>query len=162
MSTKKTHWRKLDNPNYLGAYSLMDGATQELTVTIEKVIVEEVKTERGSDQCKVAYLKGEKPLILNVTNCKIITEMYKTPYIEDWAGQQITLYVSRIKVKGDTMDALRIRARPPVIILQELTPKHTRWIGAKTAISKGNTTIAAIKKNFKLTKANEKLLCDSK
>jgi len=37
---KKTHWRKLDNPNYLGAYSLLDGQTKELTVTIEKVVVE--------------------------------------------------------------------------------------------------------------------------
>ena len=162
MSDKKTHWKKFDNPNYLGAYSLMDGQTSEMVVTIDKVIIEDVKNEKGSDQCKVAYIKGQKPLILNATNCKIITKIYDTPYIEDWSGKQITHYVAKIKAFGDTLDALRIKPKIPVVKLPSLTPSHNRWDGARLAISEGNTTIEAIKKAFTLTKENELLLCDSK
>ena len=103
-TTKKTHWKKLDNPNYIGAYSLMDGEVKDLTVIIEKVITEEVKSDRGKEVCKVAYLKGQKPLILNATNSKIIQSIYDTPYIEDWKGKEITLYVARIKAFGDEIE----------------------------------------------------------
>lgn len=159
--TSKTHWKKLDNPNYLGAYSLMDGSNEELVVTIEKVIVEEVKTERGSDFCKVAYMKGQKPLILNATNCKTITKMVGSPYVEDWVGQQITLYVANLKIKKEWMDVIRVRSKKPVTTLPELTPDHAKWDAAKLAVSEGNTTIKSIKTNFTLTEQNEALLCDS-
>jgi len=157
----KTHWRKLDDPNYLGAYSLQDGENRELTVTIEKVIVEEIRTEKGGERCKVAYLKDEKPVILNVTNCKIITKMFGTPYIDDWIGKKITLYVSVIKVNNEKMDCLRVRLIKSNI-LPKLTPKHEKWEGAKIALSEGSITIEDIKMNYKLTKKNEKLLCCSK
>lgn len=162
MEDKKTHWKKLDNPNYLGAYSLMDGDTKELVVTIDKVVVEEVKSARGSESLKVAYLENQKPMILNVTNCKTISDMFGTPYIEDWAGQKITLYVAKVKLKKDTVEALRVRSKKPIIKLPELTPDHARWDGARLAISEGNTTIEAIKQSFTLTNKNEELLCDSK
>ena len=162
MSKTKTHWKKLDNPNYLGAYSLMDGEYKELTVLIEKVVLEDVKTERGTDQCKVAYLKGQKPLILNATNCKIITNMYQSPYIEDWQGKNITLYIAKIKAFGETIEAIRVKSTKPVIKLPELTPDHQRWDAALLAISEGNTTVEDIKRNYSLTKKNEQLLCDSK
>jgi len=116
----KTHWKKLDNPNYLGAYSLLDGVTQELTATIEKVVIEEVKSDRGAEPCKVAYLKGQKPLILNTTNCKIITKLFDTPFIEEWAGRDITLHVEKIKAFGETMAALRVKKVDNNAILNEV------------------------------------------
>ena len=156
---KKTHWKKLDNPNYLGAYSLMDGETKEMTVTIQKVVIEEVKTDRGTESCKVAYIKSQKPMILNTTNCKIISQIYESPYIDDWADKQVTLYVAKIKAFGETLDALRIKKEIPKVKKEELTPDHSRWAGAKKAINEGSVTIDQIKKSFDVSQENIEKLC---
>ena len=69
----KTHWKKLTNPNYLGAYSL--GDKQELNVTIDYVVRENVIGAGGkSEECTVAHMAKGKPMILNNTNCKIIAK----------------------------------------------------------------------------------------
>lgn len=159
MDKKKTHWRKLDNPDYLGAYSLMDGEKRELVATIEKVVIEEVKTDRGSDPCKVAYIKGHKPMILNTTNSKIIANMYQSPYIEDWEDKKVTIYIATIKAFGESVECLRIRPTKPVTKLPELNPEHEKWDGAKLAIDSGTQTIEQIKVYFTISKSNEKLLC---
>lgn len=109
---KVTHWKKLTNPNYIGAHDLQPG--QELTVVIENIRNEVVKNFEGGklkeETCIVAYFKGaKKPMILNKTNCKIITRIYDTPYIEDWLGKKITLYAAKISVAGEPMDALRVK-----------------------------------------------------
>ena len=116
----KTHWKKLDNPNYFGAYSILDGVTKEITATIEKVVIESVKSDRGNEDCKIAYLKGQKPLILNATNCKIIAKLLGTPFIEEWSGQDITLHVESIKAFGETMDAVRVKKVDNNKILKEV------------------------------------------
>jgi hypothetical protein len=158
MSNQKTHWKKLTNPDYLGAYSLMTGETPiDLTVTITGVGRQTVTGADGKkDECTVATIANQKPLILNATNCKTITKIYGTPHIEDWIGKQITLYVAKVKIAGDTVDALRIRPTAPK--LPELTPTHERWNGAFTAVQSGTTTVADIRKRFELSAANEALL----
>lgn len=158
--TALTHWRKLNNPNYLGAYSLEKG--KDLTVEIEKVVKENLKDVTGvNEEATVAYLKGQKPMILNSTNCKIINRMYDTPYIEEWVGKKITVYAAKIKAFGETMEALRIREVIPLVELPELTPDSPKWEDAAAAVRLKNTTIKAIKKHYTLTKANEKLLCEN-
>ena len=64
------HWRKSFNPNYIGAYAFQPG--EEKVVTIKTTDNEEVTNQDGKkEQCLVAHFKeAEKPLILNVTNCK--------------------------------------------------------------------------------------------
>ncbi|MBK7695511.1 MAG: hypothetical protein IPI30_14665 [Saprospiraceae bacterium] len=87
----KTHWKKLTNPNYIGAYSMPEG--KDLTVEITDVKREVVKGEGGkTDECTILYLKDSKPMILNVTNSKMISKVHNTPFIEDWIGKKITLY----------------------------------------------------------------------
>jgi len=112
MAEKKelTHWKKGFNYNYLGSYSLPDG--KEVTLTIVRVVKEAVKGVKGREEdCTVAYFKeavdGEnKPMILNKTNCKIIEKLYETPYIEDWAGALVTIYVQDgIEAFGELVDA---------------------------------------------------------
>lgn len=151
----KTHWKKLDNPNYLGAYSLLDGSDKDLIVTIEKVVIETIKSEREDQSCKVAYLKGQKPMILNTTNSIIIAKILGSNYIEDWQGQSITLYVAKIKAFGESMDALRVRPQKPVITLPELTPDHKGWTGAVKALRDGSVTLQQIEKKYKLSKTNK-------
>lgn len=110
---KVTHWKKLVNPNYIGAHDFQPN--QELTVTIESISNEMVKNFDGGkmkeEACIVARFKGaKKPMILNKTNCKIIARNLKTPYIEQWSGNTITLYVAQVKAFGDIVDALRVKA----------------------------------------------------
>lgn len=161
MKETLTHWKKLTNPNYLGAYSLDPG--QEINVTILKVVREIVIGVDGKkEECTVAHLKNQKPLILNATNSKAITQALGTPYIEQWTGGEITIYAAKVKAFGDVVDALRVRTVAPVKKLPELTPDHQRWAGAVKAIQEGNVTLEDIKKSFTLSPKNEKLLCSSK
>ncbi len=141
----------------------MDGETKDLTVTIEKVVTEEVKTERGSETCRVAYLKGHKPMILNTTNSRMIANLYETPYVEDWAGKSITIYVAKIKAFGDYVECLRIRNKTPKPEkLPELLPSDkTNWDKVKTALKNG-FTIDQVKTKWTISKENqEKLLTES-
>lgn len=111
MSEHKTHWKKLVNPDYIGAYAL-EGC--DLTVTIDKVVREMVTGDAGKkEECTVAYLIGQKPFILNRTNSKMITKLYNSPYIEDWAGKKITIYPTTTRVAGEVTECLRIRPAIP-------------------------------------------------
>lgn len=108
-----THWKKLNNPDFLGAYAFEPG--QEMTLTIASVRQEPVMGADGKkEDCIVARFKENvKPMILNATNCKAITKLYKSPYIEDWAGKQVTVRVQQVKAFGDVVDALRIKPELP-------------------------------------------------
>lgn len=115
MSEKLTHWKKLTNPDYLGAYALEPG--QDLIVTIKSVANEVVVGADGKKEtCSVMRFKENvKPLVLNATNSKTITKLLKTPYIEEWAGRKIQLYVEKnVKAFGDVVDAIRVRQFLPV------------------------------------------------
>ena len=88
----KTHWKKLQHPDYIGAYELMDGTpNKELTVTITKVAREQITGADGKkEECTVCYLHGQKPMILNSTNQKVMQKLFDSPYIEDWSGKKMT------------------------------------------------------------------------
>lgn len=108
----ETHWKKLTNPNYLGSYAFNPG--EEKIVTIESVMKEPVMGEGGrTEDCIVAHLVNEKPLVLNKTNCKAITKLLGTPYIEEWAGHKIVLAVQRVKAFGEDVDAIRVKPKLP-------------------------------------------------
>ncbi|MFP4365503.1 MAG: hypothetical protein ACLFQA_00280 [Bacteroidales bacterium] len=155
-----THWKKLTNPNYIGSYSLEPG--EERIVKIKKVSKEMVMGGDGKkEECIVAQLEGEKPLILNKTNCKIIAKVYDTPYIEDWAGKPITLYVTKVSAFGQEVEALRIRQRRPEPAAKpEFDPKHPKWNDAIRAAKSGALRPEQIKSNYSITEANLKTLFD--
>lgn len=153
MNEQKIHWRQLTNPAYIGAYSLQPG--EERTVEIVKVVKESVKGSDGkSEDCTVAYLKDEKPMILNSTNCRILSKLYGTPYIQDWIGKSVIIHAEKVKAFGDVVDALRIKpTKPP---LPELTPSHTNWESAKKAAKAGQ--IDKVLARYSVSPANIKLL----
>ena len=110
----KTHWKKLNNPDYLGSYAFQPG--EEKTVTIKEVRRETVFNPSSSskEECTVAYFSEDvKPLILNTTNCKTIAKVWGTPYIEDWTGRKITLKVRKISAFGEMVDAVRVSSERP-------------------------------------------------
>ncbi len=108
-----THYKQLMDTNYLGSYSLEPG--QDIVLTIKAVRKEPVVGADGKkEDCIVCYwAENEKPMILNATNCKTITKILKTPYIEEWAGHKIQIGSEKVRAFGDVVDALRVRSSLP-------------------------------------------------
>jgi hypothetical protein len=159
----QTHWRKLRNQEYLGSWDLTDsnGKFIELVVTITKMESKIVKNSDGEKSCPLAYFKEfSKPMIINVRNAEKISELHNTNFVENWVGKSVTLYVSKVKVGRETVDALRIKAakQPAQPAKEELNSTHPKWDGALAAIKSGATTIEAIESKYKLTEETKKLL----
>jgi hypothetical protein len=115
----KTHFKKLRNPNYIGAWDLMDenGKITNLVVTISDTKKEMVFDGNGKqEECVVFYFTEKKPMVMNATNLKTISKVLDSPFIEDWRGKQIELTVKKVKAFGEVHDALRVvNAKPTEI-----------------------------------------------
>ena len=109
----ETHWKKLTNPNYFGTYALDPG--QDMILTIDRVAKEIVTGADGkSEECIVCHWKeNQKPMILNVTNCKTIAKLLRTPYIENWAGNRIQIGAEMVNAFGERVEALRVMKSLP-------------------------------------------------
>ena len=109
----ETHYKKLINPDYLGAYSLEPG--QDMILTIKSVGKEEITGTGGKkEECIVCHwVENQKPMILNVTNCKTIAKLVKSPYIEKWAGHRIQIYADMTRFGGEMVECLRVRPKAP-------------------------------------------------
>lgn len=105
----QTHWKKLNNPDYIGAYAFERG--EEKIVTIKEVTRETITGTGGqkSEETVVHFTQNVKPLILNSTNAKIIEKVLKTPYIEEWKGGNIVLVVRQVQAFGEMVDAVRVK-----------------------------------------------------
>lgn len=165
---EKTHYKKLRDVNYIGAFELMpeDGKTIEIVVKITGVKKEELKNAE-KNQGMVLYLEGQKPMIVNSVNAKAITEVAGSPYVEDWIGKLITLYVVKIRAFGEDMETLRVRKEPPVITasLPEFLPTNKNWNTALEKIKSGETTLEksleVIRGNYYISEETIKLMQDA-
>ena len=133
-----THWRELDNPDYLGVYSIKDG--KDIVLTIDYVRQEEVIGNDGKKkQCKVAhFVEKSKPMVINSTNAKRIQRLYKTAYIEEWKGKKIQLGLEKGKSFGEITDLLRIREFVPKVgaakkVLCECCGEEIKAMGGRSA-----------------------------
>lgn len=166
-TVEKTHWKVLQHPDYIGAYALMKGDhNSELNVKIDSVKREIVTGPDGKkEECTIMLIPPHKPMILNATNQKNLTKAIGSPFIEDWSGKTVTLFVAKVKAFGDTVDALRIKDKLPDVVKPEFTPEHKQWAAAIQAIrDKTNTaeaTIQTIEGKYLLSANNKKLLQDA-
>jgi hypothetical protein len=109
------------NPNYLGSWDLDEMPNREATLTIAKIVDEDVVTGLATggskERCTVCYWTdvAYKPMILNVTNKKTICKLYKTKDTDKLAGKAVVVGVEQVKAFGDVHDALRIRKRIPKV-----------------------------------------------
>jgi hypothetical protein len=144
---KLTHWKTLVDPRYIGAYALPNG--HDLIVTIEGVRSEEITMMKGKKEVhSIMYLKGQKPMILNATNSKSIHKLYG-PFIEEWAGKQITLYASTANLGGEMVECLRVRPSVPVREKQAIAPD--RFTKALEQVKAGTYTLAKLRAQFALS-----------
>ena len=112
MAELKGDYRQFMDKNYLGSWDVPDG--EDLILTIDHAARDEVKNERGSERkLTIHFVEGKKPMILNATNSKAISEAYGSTKVEDWAGKRIAIYTTKVTAFGGTTDALRIRNYPP-------------------------------------------------
>lgn len=110
MAEQLTHWKKLRDERYLGAYSLEPG--KNLILTIASITKEIVKGEGGKEEtCSIMKFResNTKPMVLNATNSKTLQKLFKSPYVEYWIGGRIELYADyNIKFGKDIVEGLRI------------------------------------------------------
>ena len=173
MSEKKTHWRVYHPSDYIGSVDLIEAGISEMDITIESVEYKEIKGPEGKkDNCVIAKLVGQKPIILNVTNCKMLAKVSGYDFVEDWAGITVTISVEKVHAWGEWVDCLRIKPdlpkvtktkTPPVKTvpkktLPELTEDHERYDEAVESLKSGAVTVIGIKKSFSVSKELEEKL----
>lgn len=105
------------NPNYLGAWDLEELPGQEVTLTIARIVDEKVPVNGKNELCTVCYWtdKAFKPMILNVTNKKMLCRIYKTKETDKLTGKAVSIGIAKVKAFGDIHDALRILKRIPTV-----------------------------------------------
>ena len=98
-------------------------------------------------------------MLLNSTNAKKIKILARTPYIEEWTGQRIQIYVQEgVKAFGELHDALRIRPTVPALKKPDLIPSSKSWEGAKKAVQEGTASFESLNKHYTITQENFNLL----
>jgi hypothetical protein len=139
MANEKTHWKKAFDSDYL---SSADVEEKDLILTIDFVKLEEVRGTDGQKKPRnIAHFKEPKikPMILNVTNSKIVKKFAGSRYIDDWHAIPIQVYVDeKVKAFGEIVEGLRIRSQQPKIGKPELLPNTDQWKKAIEYLKKGN------------------------
>ena len=158
----KTHFKKLRNPNFIGSWDL-ENPTQDgyitKDVTITKVENQQVHDGKGGQsECTVVVLAECKPLIANSTNIKAIAKVLKTPYIEDWIGQKITLTVKQVKAFGEVHDAIRVAMHAPKQAVKPVIVAGSEAWGQAITYLRNGGKIEAITKKYSLDTAAIELL----
>lgn len=99
-------------PSKYVAAADLNGKT--VTLTIKAVTLEEMVTHKDERVKKpvVWFERATKGLVLNVTNAKIIAALYGDE-TNDWLGQRISIYPTRVKAFGQLQDAIRVREEVP-------------------------------------------------
>jgi hypothetical protein len=151
MEKQLTHWKKLQNPLYLGSYDFQPG--EERIVTVKDVKREMVKGQEGTEEHTIVHFtEGYKPMIMNATNSKMLTNLSGSPYVEKWIGTSFKLVVIKIKAFGEFIDALRIKSEKVVKTLPDLILDSPNFIKVKDAITNGKATIEQVETKYKLSK----------
>jgi hypothetical protein len=144
---EKTHYKKVFNSDYLGSCDLEDG--KDLKAVIKSVSVQKVKNTDGKEQERnVAAFTDDKikPMILNVTNCKIIKKFAKSPYINDWNNIPVQIYIKDdIRAFGDITEGLRLREKQPAMGKPKLLTDSPAFPNVVAKIKSKEKTIADAK-----------------
>ena len=149
MSTEtRTHFRKAFDSPYLSSADIVEPTA----LTIARVSLEPDKTKKTKDLFNTAHFQerelrpGEKlkPMILNATNSKTLKSLTGSPFIEDWAGTRVTVYVdTNVKFGKETMEGLRISPISPVTAW--ISPESTKaWANAKAAYKRDGNLDAVL------------------
>lgn len=90
---------------------------REVAVVIERISLEEIKTDDGKEKKLVAHFAGkEKGLVLNRTTCEAIEAITGSDDTDQWAGATVVLYEDpTVKFGPKTVGGIRVKAtRAPI------------------------------------------------
>ena len=73
---------------------------------------------------------------------KAIAKALGSPFVEDWTGKSITLYVIKIRAFGENMEALRVRDTAPKFVLPDLPFNSKTHLSTIEAIQLKKTTLS--------------------
>lgn len=125
--------RLLFPSQYIGAPDLRG---KDVTLTIDRLIVEGLKTDKGTEKKPVIYFRemearhrrgeGEnKRWVLNKTCMKVIGDLYGYE-TDDWRGKRVTLYPTTCLAFGKEVDCVRVRPTKPPSKQTAPTPEPPR------------------------------------
>lgn len=133
----KTHYRSAFKSPYLSSADLVG----PIVLTVKNVALEPDKSKRTKDKFNTCYfvekyIRSEellKPMILNAVNSKTLKNISGSPYIEDWCGLNITIFVDHnVRFGRNTVEGLRISPISP--LKKIITPDNLKaWDNAKSA-----------------------------
>ena len=87
-----------------------DLAGKAVRVTIERVSIEEIKSDGKTEKKLVAHFVGkDKGLVLNRTNADTLNEIFGTDDYDEWTGP-IVLFPDTTKFGGKTVPCVRLRS----------------------------------------------------
>lgn len=145
MTQEKTHYRKGDKSDYLMSWDI-EGETK---ATIIKVVRKDADIRGKKSNVRLAYFKENfKPMVINVTNGRVIEKALGTYYIQDWhdISLPVILYVEE-NLKCHFADrGLRIRA----VELTELKKGTKEYNSIVTYIRAGND-FTKVKEKYNVT-----------
>ena len=95
---------------YMRASDLDDIAGHAITVTVARVVVEELKYDDKVEEKAVIYWAGaKKGMVLNLTNWDMLEQLFGEDS-DGWVNQRVILFKDRTNYKGEMKDCMRIRA----------------------------------------------------
>lgn len=148
---QKTHYRKVFKSDHLGCADLEDfieAGNGDLIFTINYVRQEQNAKVAGKKiNANIAYFNEKiKPLVLNATNSKVLKGLTGSPFVEDWAGTSIQLYIDpTAKLKGEVVGGVRVSPNPVRKVKPVLTRANaTKWAQAVTAFKRDGNLSAVL------------------
>lgn len=161
MNNSKTHYRKAFDSPYLSSADIVEPTI----LTIARAVLESDKTKKTKDVFNTAYFEerelrpGEKlkPMILNATNSKMLKGITGSPFLEDWGGVKVTVFVDKnVRFGKESVEGLRIA--PARVTKPCLTPDKTQaWNNAKAAF-KRDGSLEAVMTRMDISEAHREQL----
>lgn len=162
--TDKTHYRKAFNSPYLGSADIVG----DTVLTISHVRLEKDKTKGSKTQVvfNTAYFAekeirpGEelKPMILNVTNCRMMYDITGSHFIDDWKNVRVCIYVDKnVEMMKKVVEGLRIK---PVPKRPEITKANQNLWGRAVAAYKRDGNFDEVIKHADISEENQSLIME--
>ena len=119
--SEKVHWKKVvSDPVYIGEADFEPGEEKVLTIASVNTKETIVTNEGKSTKAVVHWVEKEKSMILNVARAKAIQKVTGTPYMDEWVGKKVQLYIdNKVKAFGEIVSAVRVRPYAPKIAAKQ-------------------------------------------
>ena len=94
---------------------------RRVSVVIESSDMEDIGGD-GGEKLVLRFVGKDKGLVCNMTNANMIAEIIGSEATDDWSGQKIVLYATKVDFQGKRVSAIRIEApeQPKKVPLQQV------------------------------------------